>query len=107
MRHQRKTVKLQRTKSHREALLKNLCKSLSEHRRVRTTVAKAKAVRPLAEKLVTLGKKANTVQGTDAKDTMGKKIHYMRQAFAVLRDNTLVKKLFEEIAVASKGRVGG
>jgi large subunit ribosomal protein L17 len=61
----------------------------------------------VAEKLVTLGKKGNAAQGTDARDTMAKKIHYMRQAFAVLRDNTLVKKLFDEIAPASKDRVGG
>jgi large subunit ribosomal protein L17 len=93
MRHQRKTVKLQRTKSHREALLKNLCKSLIEHRRIRTTLAKAKAVRPVAEKLVTLGKR----------DTL----HTRRQAFAVLRCKTLVKTLFDEIASASKERQGG
>jgi large subunit ribosomal protein L17 len=93
MRHQRKTVKLQRTKSHREALLKNLCKSLIEHRRIRTTLAKAKAVRPVAEKLVTLGKR----------DTL----HTRRQAFAVLRCKTLVKTLFDEIASASKDRQGG
>lgn len=93
MRHQRKTVKLQRIKSHREALLKNLCKSLIEHRRIRTTLAKAKAVRPVAEKLVTLGKR----------DT----IHTRRQAFAVLRCKTLVKTLFDEIANSSRGRQGG
>jgi large subunit ribosomal protein L17 len=93
MRHQRKTVKLQRTQSHRDALLKNLCKSLIEHRRIRTTLAKAKALRPVAEKLVTLGKR----------DTL----HARRQAFASLRDKTLVKKLFDEIASASKERQGG
>ena len=93
MRHQRKTVKLQRTQSHRNALLKNLCKSLIEHRRIRTTLAKAKALRPVAEKLVTLGKR-NT-------------LHTRRQAFAVLRSETLVKKLFEEIAAASTTRAGG
>ncbi len=93
MRHQRKTVKLQRTQSHRTALLKNLCKSLIEHRRIRTTLAKAKALRPVAEKLVTLGKR-NT-------------LHTRRQAFAVLRSETLVKKLFEEIAAASTTRAGG
>lgn len=107
MRHQRKTVKLQRTKSHREALLKNLCKSLIEHRRIKTTLAKAKALRPVAEKLVTLGKKSLNAQGKDAQETAAKKIHYTRQAFAVLRSNDLVKKLFTEICVASKDRVGG
>jgi large subunit ribosomal protein L17 len=107
MRHKRKTVKLQRTKSHREALLKNLCKSLIEHRRIKTTLAKAKALRPVAEKLVTLGKKFHTVEGKNAQETAATKIHYTRQAFAVLRSNDLVKKLFNEIAAASKDRVGG
>ena len=63
MRHRKKTVKLQRRKDHREALLKNLCKSLIEHRRIKTTLAKAKALRPVAEKLLTLGKKAITAKG--------------------------------------------
>jgi large subunit ribosomal protein L17 len=93
MRHQRKTVKLQRKASHRDALLKNLCKSLIEHRRIRTTLAKAKALRPVAEKLVTLGKRDS--------------LHARRQAFAVLRSKSLVGKLFGEIAVASKERQGG
>ena len=57
MRHNRKTPKLQRNKSHRDALLRNLAASLIEHRRITTTLAKAKALRPFAESLVTLGKK--------------------------------------------------
>ncbi len=107
MRHQRKTVKLQRTQSHRDALLNNLCKSLVEHRRIRTTLAKAKALRPVAEKLLTLGKKSLAAEGKDAKEVAAKRVHFARQAFATLRDKTLVKKLFDEIAVASKDRQGG
>src|SRR5947209_1447697 len=57
MRHQKKTIKLGRTAEHRKALLANQVCSLIEHQRIRTTLAKAKAVRPLAEKMVTLGKK--------------------------------------------------
>lgn len=93
MNHRRKSVKLQREASHRKALLANLACSLIEHRRIRTTLAKAKALRPVAEKLLTLGKK-----GT---------LHARRLAIAKIRDKVLVKKLFEEIAVASKDRVGG
>ena len=93
MNHGRKSVKLQREASHRKALLSNLACSLIEHTRIRTTLAKAKALRPVAEKLLTLGK-----TGT---------LHARRQAIAKLHDKTLVKKLFEEIAVASKDRVGG
>lgn len=107
MRHRVKTVKLQRTQSHRDALLKNLSKSLIEHRRIRTTLAKAKALRPVVEKLVTLGKKANAAQGQTEQETTALRVHYNRLAFAQLRDKDLVKKLFTEIATASKDRKGG
>ena len=93
MRHQRKTVKLQRDASHRKAMLSNMVCSLVEHRRIRTTLAKAKALRPLAEKMVTLGKRGD--------------LHARRQAVAALHQQAIVKKLFEEIAVASKDRNGG
>lgn len=97
MRHRSKTVKLQRDKAHREALLRNLAASLIEHGQIRTTLAKAKALRPYAEKLVTLGKK-NT-------------LHSRRRALSLLGSNQLAqrssKKLFEEIAPASADRQGG
>ena len=97
MRHRSKTVKLQRDKAHREALLRNLAASLIEHGQIRTTLAKAKALRPFAEKLVTLGKK----------DTL----HSRRRAISLLGSNQLaqrsVKRLFEDIAPASKDRQGG
>ena len=93
MKHGRKVPKLQRDASHRKALLANLVCALVEHRRIRTTLAKAKAVRPLAEKMVTLGKRGD--------------LHARRTAVAELRHKDVVKKLFEEIAVASKDRAGG
>lgn len=93
MKHGRKIVKLQRKQDHRDALLMNLACSLVEHRRIRTTLAKAKALRPYAEKLVTLGKR-----GT---------LHARRTALSTLRHKDVVQKLFEQIAVASKDRVGG
>jgi len=93
MKHGRKTIKLQRKQDHRDALLMNLVISLIEHRRIRTTLAKAKAVRPFAEKMVTLGK-----VGT---------LHARRNAVSYLRHKYVVKKLFEEIAPASKDRAGG
>ena len=97
MRHRSKTVKLQRDKAHREALLRNLAASLIEHRQIRTTLAKAKALRPYAEKLVTLGKK-NT-------------LHSRRRALSLLGSNQLaqrsVKILFDDIAPASADRQGG
>jgi len=93
MRHQKKTIKLGRTAEHRKALLANQVCSLIEHQRIRTTLAKAKAVRPLAEKMVTLGKKGS--------------IHARRTAFAVLRQKDAVKKLFDEIAPRTADRSGG
>ena len=93
MRHQKKTVKLGRTAEHRKALLANQVCSLIEHQRIKTTLAKAKAVRPLAEKMVTLGK-----QGS---------LHARRTALAVLRQKNAVKKLFDDIAPRSAERNGG
>jgi large subunit ribosomal protein L17 len=59
MRHQRKRHKLSRTASHRKALLRNLCKEVIDHERIQTTEAKAKAVRPEVEKLITLAKRGD------------------------------------------------
>jgi large subunit ribosomal protein L17 len=93
MRHQKKTIKLGRKAEHRKALLANQVCSLIEHQRIKTTLAKAKAVRPLAEKMVTLGKKGS--------------IHARRTAFAVLRQKDAVKKLFDDIVPRSAERNGG
>ena len=93
MRHRKKTVKLQRDSAHRRSLLANLACSLIEHGRIRTTLAKAKALRPVAEKMVTLAKRGD--------------LHARRQAVAFLRQKDSVKKLFEEVAAASKDRKGG
>jgi len=107
MTHGKKISKLQRRKSHRDALINNLCKSLIVHRRIRTTLAKAKAVRPFAEKLVTLGKRALKPAGRNDQERGASIVHLNRQAFAKLRDRDLVFKLFHEIAPASKDRPGG
>lgn len=107
MRHGKKIYKLQRRKSHREALMNNLCKSLIEHRRIRTTVAKAKALRPMADRLVTLGKQALNPPGKNEQEKKARIVHLNRQAFAKLQSRALVFKLFHEIAPASKDRQGG
>src|SRR6266566_380126 len=93
MRHQKKTIKLGRTAEHRKALLANQVCSLIEHQRIKTTLAKAKAVRPLAERMVTLGKSGS--------------IHARRTALATLRQKNVVKKLFDDIAPRSAERNGG
>ena len=93
MRHQKKTVRLGRKAEHRNALLANQVCNLIEHQRIKTTLAKAKAVRPIAEKMVTLGKNGS--------------IHARRTAFSTLRHKDAVKKLFDEIAPRSSERNGG
>jgi large subunit ribosomal protein L17 len=94
MRHQKIRGKLGRKKEHREATIAQLATALIRHRRITTTLAKAKATRPFAEKLVTLGKK-----GT---------LHHRRLAISRLKgDKEAIKKLFEEIVPALKERQGG
>ena len=93
MRHLKRTAKLGRTGEHRNAMLRNLVCSLIKHKRVTTSLAKAKAARSVAEKMVTLGK--------------GGTIHHRRLAVSRLHQEDAVKILFSEIAPAQKERRGG
>lgn len=94
MRHAKTRNKLSRDAGHRRALMLNLCKEILEHERIKTTEAKAKAVRPEIEQLITLAK-----QGT---------LHARRQALSTLaQDKFAVHRLFEEIAPRYSERPGG
>jgi large subunit ribosomal protein L17 len=93
MRHNRTHKKLGRTSAHRQALFRNQMASLIAHERIITTLAKAKAVRPLAERLVTQGKR-NTV-------------HARRMVGRYVADRELIKKLFDTIAPRFAERPGG
>lgn len=93
MRHGVKKAKLQRKASHRKSLLANQACSLINCGRITTTLAKAKALRPYVEKLITLGKRGD--------------LHARRQAVAALPQQKSVKRLFGEIAEAVKDRQGG
>jgi large subunit ribosomal protein L17 len=93
MRHLKRTAKLGRTGQHRNAMLANLVCSLIEHKRVVTTLAKAKAARSVAEKMVTLAKRGS--------------LHDRRLAAARLHQEDAVKILFDEIAPGHKERHGG
>src|SRR5262249_39668388 len=93
MRHLKRTAKLGRTGEHRNAMLANLVCSLIKHKRITTTLAKAKAARSVAEKMVTLGK--------------GGTLHNRRLAVARLHQEDAVKILFNEIAPSQKERRGG
>ncbi len=93
MRHKVSGRRLGRETSHRRSMLRNLCKSLINHGRIATTIAKAKELRTVIEPMVTM-----------AKDDS---IHHRRLVFAELRDNGLVTKLFNELAPRFAGRPGG
>ena len=94
MRHQRNRYQLSRSASHRKALLRNLCKEVIDHERIQTTEAKAKAVKPEVEKLITLAKRGD--------------LHARRQALSALgQDKFVVYKLFEEVAPRYVDRPGG
>ena len=93
MRHLKQGRKLGRTTAHRKALLRNLATALLEHERIVTTEPKAKELRRVADKLVTLGKRGN--------------LHARRQALQVVQSNAVVQKLFNEIAPRFAGRQGG
>jgi large subunit ribosomal protein L17 len=93
MRHRRSGRKLGRDASHRKALYANLTASLIEHGRIRTTVAKAKEVRPVAEEMITLGRRGD--------------VPARRQALKFLRSQDVVHKLFSDVAPRFADRPGG
>src|SRR5437588_12309524 len=93
MRHQRSGKKLGRDSAHRKALYSNLAASLIRHGRIKTTVTKAKAVRPIAEQMITLGRRGD--------------LHARRQAMAFLRSQEIVHQLFATVGPRFKSRPGG
>jgi large subunit ribosomal protein L17 len=94
MRHQKQRGKLSRDSAHRALLMRNLCKEVIEHERIKTSEAKAKAVKPELEKLITLAKRGD--------------LHARRQALSALgEDAGIVHKLFEDVAPRYVARSGG
>jgi large subunit ribosomal protein L17 len=94
MRHAKKRNKLSRDSAHRRSLMRNLCRDVIHHERIKTSQAKAKAVKPQVEKLITLAKRGD--------------LHARRQALSELgQDKFLVHKLFEEVAPRYAERPGG
>jgi large subunit ribosomal protein L17 len=93
VRHQRAGKKLGRDSAHRKALYANLAGALIEHGRIKTTVTKAKAVKPIAEQMITLGRRGD--------------LHARRQATAFLRSRDVVHRLFTDVAPLFKDRPGG
>ena len=93
MRHAKAHRKLNRTPEHRRAMFANMCAALIKHEQIVTTLPKAKDLRPIVEKLVTLGKRGD--------------LHARRQAIAQMRDLAMVKKLFDVLGPRYKDRHGG
>ena len=93
MRHGNTNRKLNRTSAHRKAMFANMSASLIKHEQIVTTLPKAKELRPIVEKLITLGKKGG--------------LALRRQAIGEMRDQAMVKKLFDVLAVRYKDRQGG
>lgn len=101
MRHLKHRHKLGVKTAHRGALLANLSAALLRHKRIKTTLAKAKALRPFAEQVITLAKKAH------AAEDPARKLHYRRQAIAKVRDQEAVQLLFNERVEEFLDRPGG
>ena len=93
MRHARGYRRLNRTHEHRKAMFANMAGALIEHEQIKTTLPKAKELRPIVEKLITLAKRGD--------------LHARRQAYAQIRDEKVVAKLFTTIAERYKARQGG
>ena len=93
MKHRIKGKKLNRTSSHRKALFKNMAQAIIKHEQIVTTLPKAKTMKPIVDKLITLGKKGS--------------LHARRQAFSKLRDESMVAKLFGTLAPRYADRNGG
>jgi large subunit ribosomal protein L17 len=101
MRHRKRVTKLGRTSAHRDALLAGLVCDLIGSRRIRTTLPKARAARQLAERMVTLGCKAQAAEAPE------QKLHYRRQAISKLKQKERVSELFDTIAPVFADRPGG
>ncbi|MCW8836067.1 MAG: 50S ribosomal protein L17 [Rhodospirillales bacterium] len=93
MRHRMSGRKLNRTKSHRRALFANMAVALITHEQIKTTLPKAKELRKVADRMITLGKRGN--------------LHARRQAMSFMRDESAVRKLFDALADRYKDRAGG
>ena len=101
MRHRKHNHQLGVKSAHRVSLVANLSCSLIEHGRIKTTLAKARALRPAIEKIITLAKKAHVT------DDAARKVHYRRLAIARLRNKKAVSKLFDELVDQFASRNGG
>lgn len=111
MRHRKSGRRLGRTAPHRKVLFSNMTTSLIQHGRIKTTVAKAKELRKIAEKTITwavsLGSVLTAERDKLSNDEKAKLIHHIRMAKRVVKDRDILKKLFDEVGPRFVGRPGG
>ena len=108
MPHQSHIKKLGRASGGRKALLKGLTRSLILHGRIQTTEARAKALRPVAERFISWGcRAARAMDEGDTPENRARAVHCRRMSFAFVQDNTVITKVFEELAQRYKERPGG
>jgi large subunit ribosomal protein L17 len=107
MRHRKRKGRLTASPSHVRAMRRNLVASLFTHGSVRTTVAKAKAFRPFAEKLITLARKGNVAKGEETPEGRAAHLHAVRRAAQLLPSKPAVRRLFTHVAPAAGDRPGG
>jgi large subunit ribosomal protein L17 len=107
MRHRKRKGKLKVSSSHSRAMRRNLVASLFEHGQVTTTVAKAKAFRPFAEKLITLARRGNARKDDGTAEGRAAHLHAVRRAAQLLPYKPAVRRLFDQVAPATAERAGG
>lgn len=107
MRHRKRRGKLKVSPSHHRAMRRNLVASLFEHGQVTTTVAKAKAFRPMAEKLITLARKGLRRKEEGTPEGRAAHLHAVRRAAQILPHKPAVRRLFSVVAPAAGDRPGG
>jgi large subunit ribosomal protein L17 len=112
MRHLKAGRRLGRTSSHRKAMYRNMVTSLVIHGRIRTTLAKAKELRKVADRMVTLGKgvapsSLESAEGDELHDLRVKRVHYIRRAARTIQDRAALDILFNDLAGRFEGRAGG
>ena len=107
MRHRKRRGQLKVTSAHRRAMGRNLVASLFEHGEIRTTLPKAKAFRPFAEKLITLARKGNQRQADGTPEGRAAYLHAIRRAAQLMPHKPAVRRLFQDVAPACGERPGG
>jgi large subunit ribosomal protein L17 len=108
MPHQVRTHKLSRPTDERTALFRSLTRSVILHGRIQTTESKARAVRPVVERVITLGRRAQqALEQGDTPQNRARALHYRRLAFAFIQDDDVLRRVFSELALRYKTRPGG